>query len=44
MYVLTENAKFYLPLSAIQIPGAPEGAVRISHASIRETELMGGID
>lgn len=37
MYVLTENAKFYLPLSAIQIPGAPEGAVRISQASIRET-------
>ena len=44
MYAATENAQFYLPLSDLQIPGAPEGAIGISQGSSRETELVGDMD
>lgn len=44
MYVLPHNAKFYLPLSDIQIPGAPEGALGISLGSTKDTELVGDMD
>lgn len=44
VYALTENAKLYLPLGDLQIPGAPEGALSISQGSSREAEPVGGRD